>query len=344
MNITAASCIFPSGPGIALAGIALDSQIALNRQHPFYVDRCGGAVRGSFFPQPPTFNVARWIALAQAALQDLQQQLAATQAAAEYPCHLWLVLPPANRAGVPADLANALVAAWQDTPFSFASIKLIHGGHAAPVLAIDQASQFLHQQPRHAAQAAIVLAVDSWLHPDALNWLEAEDLLHNAGKLYQGLARRNPYGRIPGEAAAAVMLSLSGPAWCRILGSGSAIEPIERNDHRPCIGLGWTRAAHQALSGLPPAQKVTHIISDLNGEPWRADQFGFTALRISARLRENWQRHTPALISADVGSASALLHVALSANLLRQPVHRTQTHLLLSSSDDSLRAALVLAA
>lgn len=62
------------------------------------------------------------------------------------------------------------------------------------------------------------------------------------------------------------------------------------------------------------------------------------------RLHENWQRHTPALISGDVGNASALLHVALSANLLRQQEHRTQTHLLLSSSDDSLRAALVLAA
>jgi 3-oxoacyl-[acyl-carrier-protein] synthase-1 len=72
------------------------------------------------------------------------------------------------------------------------------------------------------------------------------------------------------------------------------------------------------------------------------DQFGFTALRISERLCEDWQRHTPALISGDVGSASALLHVALSANLLRRPENRTQTHLLLSSSDDSLRSALVL--
>lgn len=340
LHITAASCIFPSGPCMALAGIALDAQIALNRQHPFYVDRCGGAVRGSFFPQPPTFNVARWLAMAQATLQDLQQQLAVTHTAAEY--HLWLVIPPANRAGVPADLAEALVAACQNASFSFASIKLIRGGHAAPLSAIHQAGQFLRQQPRHATTTAIVLALDSWLHPDALHCLESEDLLHNAGMLYQGQARRNPYGRIPGEAAAAVILSLSGPAWCRILGSGSANESIERNDSRPCLGLGWTHAAQQALAGLPSAQKVTHIISDLNGEPYRADQFGFTALRISERLCENWQRHTPALISGDVGSASALLHVALSANLLRRPENRTQTHLLLSSSDDSLRSALVL--
>jgi 3-oxoacyl-[acyl-carrier-protein] synthase I len=268
----------------------------------------------------------------------LQAQLPALTS--EY--HLWLVLPPETRAGVPPGVVDALLAACQNTPFAFTDIKLIRGGHAAAIQALHQAGQFLQQGSR--GEASIVLALDSWGHPEALTWLENEGLLHNAGKYHQRKLLRNPYGRVPGEAAAAVLLTRQGPAWCRILGTGLAAEPVPRNAERPCLGLGWTHAAQQALSGLPSAQKVTHIISDLNGEPYRADQFGFTALRISERLRENWQRHTPALISGDVGSASALLHVALSANLLRQLANRNQTHLLLSSSDDSLRAALVLAA
>lgn len=341
MNITAASCTFPAGPGIALAGIALDAQMALNRRHPFYVDRCGSPVRASFFPQPAAFDATRWVEMALAALTDLQQQLPPAQNAADY--HLWLVLPPASRAGVPANLDETLFAAIQDAPFRLASVSLIRGGHAAPVQALHQAGQFLQQQPGHVRQAAIVLALDSWLHPAALAWLEDEHLLHGAGKPYKGTARRNPYGRIPGEAAAAVMLTLSGPAWCRILGAGAAAEMIPRGDDRPCIGLGWTQAAQQALAKLPAERKITHIISDLNGEPYRADQFGFTALRISGRLIDNWQRHTPALVSGDVGTASALLHVALSANLLRQPEQNGQTHLLLASSDDNLRAAMILA-
>lgn len=343
MNITAASGFFPSGPGMALASIALDVQMALNRQHPFYVDRSGAAVRASFFPQPATFDSARWVAMALAVLQDLQQQLPdghpALQAATEL--DLWLVLPPAARAGVPADLAPALVSACQGAPFSFADVKFICGGHAAPVQALHQAAQAL--QTRQAASAAIVMALDSWLHPAALNWLERENLLHNAGKPFEGGMRRNPWGRIPGEAAAAIMLSLHGPAWCKILGTGAAPEAIPRNDARPCLGHGWTQAALQALATLPAAQKVSHIFSDLNGEPYRADQFGFTALRLSDKLAPNWQRHTPALVSGDVGCASALLHAALSANLLRQAGAGAQTHLLLSSSDDNLRAALVLA-
>jgi hypothetical protein len=45
MNITAASCVFPSGPGIALAGIALDVQMAMNREHPLGRPRASGTAR-----------------------------------------------------------------------------------------------------------------------------------------------------------------------------------------------------------------------------------------------------------------------------------------------------------
>ena len=347
MNITAASCVFPSGPGIDLADVALRATLALNRKHPFYVDRSGNPVRASYFPEPKLFDVTRWIALAQAALHDLHRQLPAPDPRAQdAPSHdLWLALPPTSRPGVPANLAEQLFAAVRNGPFLFNTAHLTEGGHAAPVVALHQAGKSLGTKHAAGSKSAIVLAVDSWLHPDALTWLEGEDLLHNAGRPYHGQTHRNPYGCVPGEAAAAVMLSHSGMAWCQIKGAGAAAEPVLRTDPRPCTGLGWTQAAKQALETLPNEQKITHVVSDLNGEPYRADQFGFTALRIADRLVDDWQPYTPALVSGDVGSATALVQVALSANLLRQqePGQAAQTHLLLSSSDDSLRAALVLA-
>lgn len=347
MNITAASCVFPSGPGIALADVALRTTLALNRKHPFYLDRSGNPVRASYFPEPKQFDITRWIALAQAALHDLYNQLPMPDPRAPQASQygLWLVVPPATRAGVPANLAEQLFAAVKNGPFSFNAAHVTEGGHAAPVVALHQAGKSLNTTQAAGSQSAIVLAVDSWLHPDALTWLEGEDLLHNAGKLYGGQTRCNPYGCVPGEAAAAVMVSHSGVAWCQIKGAGAALEPVLRTATSPCTGQGWTQAAKQALETLPNEQKITHVVSDLNGEPYRADQFGFTALRISGRLVDDWQRYTPALVSGDVGTATALVHVALSANLLRQQAsgQAAQTHLLLSSSDDNLRAALVLA-
>lgn len=346
MNITAASCVFPSGPGMALAGIALTSTLSLNRKHPFYVDNTGVPIRASFFPEPKLFDSTRWIAMARATLDDLYLQLPTSdqQSAPRTKYLLYLVIPSETRAGIPDQLSEKIFEAIQGNPFTFAEMIVVKGGHAAGVQALHSASLALQRDHTDTTKFAIVLAVDSWLHPDALQWLEKEDLLHNAGSIYKGVRNPNPYGRVPGEAAAAVMLCLTGHAWCKIKGAGAVEEPILRTDTRPCVGLGWTKAANDAIATLSKTEKITHIISDLNGEPYRADQFGFTVLRISDRLESNWERHTPALVTGDVGSATALVQVALSANLLRQQAkeHTRQTHLLLSSSDDHLRAALVL--
>lgn len=318
----------------------------LNRKHPFYVDRCGDLVRASYFPEPKAFDIARWAALVKAALYDLHAQQPVHKPREPQITHysLWLVVPPAARAGVPDNLAVQLLAACAEGPFVFDSVHTVQGGHAAPVQALHSAKLSLSGVSTTQGRAAVVVAVDSWLHPDALDWLETQELLHNAGKTYKGQARRNPYGFVPGEAAAAVMLGSAGAPWCTILGAGATAEPVLRTDPRPCTGLGWTQAAQSALATLPDDCKISHIMSDLNGEPYRADQFGFTALRISERLVDNWERYTPALVTGDVGTATALVHVALSANILRQKDQGMpqQTHLLLSSSDDSLRAALVL--
>jgi 3-oxoacyl-[acyl-carrier-protein] synthase-1 len=83
------------------------------------------------------------------------------------------------------------------------------------------------------------------------------------------------------------------------------------------------------------------VWSDLNGEPYRADQFGFTGLRLSGWLKDNWKSVTPATVFGDLGSASAVAHMALAAQVL-SGAGQAQTHLLLSASDDAWRGAMVL--
>lgn len=342
MNVVAAGCVFPSGPGIDLASAALATGMSLIRRHPFHLDCSGSAARVSLFAQPAVFDASRWIDLARAALVDLHRQLPAPLPNdlqhARY--KLYLTTPPADRVGVPADLAERLSQALAAGPFQFHSVQCVTGGHAAAVRMVHRASQAAADH----GHCAIVLAVDSWLHPDALWWLERKQLLHGAGHLYHSEIRRNPYGRIPSEAGAAVMVHGSVSGWCRLQGIGLADEAIVRTDPRPCIGLGCTQAAQQALSGSSPEQKITHIVNDLNGEPYRADQFGFTCLRIASSLTDRWETITPALVSGDVGTATSVLQIALSANLLRRQaaagVH--PRHLLLSGSDDSQRAAVVM--
>jgi len=194
-----------------------------------------------------------------------------------------------------------------------------------------------------------VLAVEAGLSREALYWLDLQGLLHGACVPHHGQLRQNPYGRVPGEGAAAIALSASAQyaplSWARLLGCATADEAVTHASPQACTGQGLTQAARQAIDqarALSPA-KVGHLIADLNGEPYRADQFGFTALRLGPSLSPDWQRSVPALASGDLHSASALAHVALAAyGQYRRP--QTNHTLVLASSDDTLRAAAVLGA
>ena len=64
-----------------------------------------------------------------------------------------------------------------------------------------------------------------------------------------------------------------------MLGVGVATEAKRIKTETVCIGEGLTEAFRAALASMPVGAKVTDIYCDMNGEPYRADEFGFTALR-----------------------------------------------------------------
>lgn len=102
------------------------------------------------------------------------------------------------------------------------------------------------------------------------------------------------------------------------------------------MGLG-----HPATAGSPAC--IGKLYVDLNGEPYRADQFGFTYQRIRRWLKPGVVRRVLALVTGDLGCASLITHLALSARELHGGTSGDPDwHLILSSSDDVARGALVL--
>lgn len=345
--ILGASCIFPSGPSLALADAAVRGHLSLLQYHPAYRDSAGNALRISCFPDESAFDAPRWGLLARHALAQLTQTLMpqwSTLRAA--PRLLWLVLPDTARLGMPSGIAEQVYAAVQHELWPWQHVHLVSGGHAAGMAALVAARHALSSIPE---ALAVVLAVESGLCFEALHWLDLQGLLHGANAPHLGHLRCNPYGRVPGEGAAAIALAAlaqhAAASWAQLLGCATAEEPITHSSPQPCTGEGLTHAARQAIEhahSYRPAQ-ISQLIADLNGEPYRADQFGFTALRLGPALTSDWQRSMPALASGDLHSASAMAHVALAAYAQR---HRPQENhvLVLASSDNTLRGAAVIGA
>src|SRR5262249_29100423 len=150
---------------------------------------------------------------------------------------------------------------------------------------------------------------DSYIEPDLLEWLERTDQLHSAGE------RNNAWGFIPGEGAGALLLAapdalhhvdLVPIGRVRSIGVGRETELIGTGSVR--TGLGLTGAVGDAMGeGLPAGEKVTDVYCDMNGEPYRADEYAFLISRTREHFVAASEFVSPADCWGDVGAASAPL-------------------------------------
>lgn len=336
--IISAACLFPSGPTLPLADIASRLQFSLVRKHPLFVDRYGARIRASYFPeivyaQPEE----RFRQLTRQVLPQLLERQPELKTSAPY--RIWVLLPPLSRSGmtpgvVPAVKETVQENIGQDT----CDIQILHGGPAEFTAVLETFVAGEEQKDG----VDILLAVDSWLPAPSLMWLDEQNLLHNALRQFRGDMHPNPYGRIPSEGAAAVVLTSGIPdnAWCVIRGAGSADEDVLYSDEGVCLGKGLIRAAQKAVN-IAGNRPLESIISDVNGEPYRADELGFTLLKLSNYFTEDYVRENPVLASGDLGCAGLLTHLALVAWQMHSSV-RTGNVMVLSSSDDKRRGAVVL--
>lgn len=309
--IVALGASTPVGRDAWSSAAAVRAGISGFGQHPYMIDTAGEPMRvaRADWLDIDLSGTDRFEALLMPAID---QALVPLESTAVQPVKTALALAlPSARPGLPdkmqSDIGARLAARYGAR---FGAQAVFASGHAAGLLALDAAHRKMSQG---GLDACVVAGVDSYLDPETLEWLEDCDQLHGAGPL------NNAWGFIPGEAAGALLLMRSGlatrlrlTALAAVLGVGTSVEAKRIKTETVCIGEGLTAAFRSALAALPGGSKVSDIYCDMNGEPYRADEFGFTALRTKEYFESASDFRAPADCWGDVCAAGAPLHLTLA--------------------------------
>lgn len=310
-------------------------------QHPYMIDTAGEPMRASIAP---------WIDIGLSGADRLEALLfpALDQALEPMAAHLGsapgmaIALGlPSPRPGLPDDLERQMMGRIKKRYARFfGSAAAFCAGHAAGLVATQAALAKLSQGR---LDACVVAGVDSYIEPLTLEWLESCDQLHSAGPL------NNAWGFIPGEAGAALLLmresvarTLALDPLAFVLGVGTAMEPKRIKTETVCIGEGLTQAFRGALAAMPAGMKVSDIYCDMNGEPYRADEFGFTALRTKEQFESASDFVAPADCWGDVAAASGPLHLLLPCVAAQKGYAKGPIAFAWASAEQGERAAALL--
>ncbi len=330
------------GQGAWASAAAVRAGITGFTQHPYMIDTAGEPMRAAIAP---------WIGIDMRGIDRLEALLVpaideAISVTPQPPVNAgrWaiaLALPSA-RPGLPENIGSALIERVKRRYGNvFGAAAAFEAGHAAGLLALQAACARLNHGT---LDACVVAGVESWIEPETLEWLESCDQLHGAGPL------NNAWGFIPGEAGAALLLvradlahKLRQPVLAGVLAVGVANEPKRMKTESVCIGEGLTEAFRGALASLPSGALVSDIYCDMNGEPYRADEFGFTALRTKEHFESASDFVAPADCWGDVSAAGSLLHSVLASASAHKGYAKGPFAFVWASAEGGERAAALLA-
>ena len=183
----------------------------------------------------------------------------------------------------------------------------------------------------------IVLAVDSYID---LERLHALDLA------YRLKSERGVDGFVPGEAAVALLLERAvprsptrRPCLCRVTLPVLATEPRPFLGDKPSGGTGLATVLRGALRSMPQAQPASWVLCDLNGESYRAFEWGLVRVRLASQLASPIVVQHPADCVGDTGAAAGGLLLACAAQAFVRKYAQAQAALVWAASDAGARAA-----
>lgn len=212
-------------------------------------------------------------------------------------------------------------------------------GHAGAMWAVQAAVQ----QARHGVDALfMIVGADSYHHPDTFIWLEQNR------RFTQPPIRG---GFIPGEGAGCLVVATHGVRVALglepmglLAGLGLAQESLLRDSETGCFGVGMTQAVLGATGGLElPRDAVDTLYSDINGERYRSEEWGFVAMRTPSLWR-SLDYEAPCSCWGDVGAAFGTLAGVLAVQSYRRGYARGPRALVMAGSDSGLRGAMLLEA
>lgn len=208
-------------------------------------------------------------------------------------------------------------------------------GHAAIFEALQAATADLESGR---IRYAILGGVDTYLDEATLDWLADINRLKTD---------RNVIGIIPGEGAAFVVLegrtaalARGATPLARVDGAATAMEAHGIYAETPSRGDGLTNALQRTFAALPQGGAETAVVlCDLNGERYRATEWGLTFLRALGAVQRSPAVWHPATSTGDTGAAAGAINLAFGAFAVAKGYARSQQVLVWGSSDEGLRGS-----
>lgn len=210
------------------------------------------------------------------------------------------------------------------------------GGSAGGFVLLELAEQLLREGK---VDACLAGGVDCFTDIATIDWIEQFGRLQNS---------QNPNGLIPGEGAAFVLVanrqratSLQLPVLCELLAHYVAEEPDPWFTGRPTMAKGLT----EALQGVfdKTGVQADPVYCDMNGESWRADEWGYAYLRSAENIGNPLRMLHPSGSIGDVGAAAGFTCAALAAHsLFRGDAERGSILTWAASGASAFRGAVLL--
>ncbi|SPH18706.1 hypothetical protein DEA8626_02248 [Defluviimonas aquaemixtae] len=295
----------------------------------------GEWLTGAPVPLPRNWIGTKRLAhLAAGAIADVFRKI--PKAEADYA--LILCLAEKTRPGSPVRDADAFVRLLGEVADLPGGIKthIVAHGRPSGFVALTRARRLLAEGK---AEHVLILGVDSYLTTLTIAHYIAEERL---------LGPDNANGFIPGEAAAAVLCSKSGPL--RLTGLGLAREEAfiyngmdEDGIDRPLRGDGMTRAYDTAMEEAnADLAHVEYRISDLIGESYWFKQTALASLRLERGRTAFQDLWSPGENVGNVGAAVVPLMLGMALTATEKGYVPGSPVLVEASADDGACGAAVL--
>ncbi|RWB94726.1 3-oxoacyl-ACP synthase [Mesorhizobium sp.] len=217
---------------------------------------------------------------------------------------------------------------------AYSRSRVIAHGRPSGHVALDQARRLIASGE---TPYIMIVGVDSYLTSGTIRHYIGENRI---------LAPQNPNGFIPGEAAAAVLLSGRSSGGLRLTGLGLARElaAIYNKEDLPLRGDGMTTAYRIALdqTGME-MNKLGYRISDLVGEQYWFKQTALASLRL-IRGRDAFQDlWSPTEFVGNVGAAVVPMMIGMAWTAARKGYDRGNPVLIEASNDSGACGAAIFA-
>jgi 3-oxoacyl-[acyl-carrier-protein] synthase-1 len=342
VHVVAVGARTPLGLTAESAAAAMRAGINRLTEHPFMVDANGDRVINGVDPilDPAHFGVQRLVEIASTPLLEVAAKLSEKSEVAD-PVTCLLGLPEERPGFTDAD-ASLVAQALEGVPLqglSRVNLEAFGRGHAAALAGLVEARRRIE---RGQSEVCIVGGVDSYLHHETLDWLQANRQLATADA-------RSAF--FPGEGAGFVALASDRarrqhqwPSLATLEGTGLAYETTLIKTDGDNFGEGLTQAVVAAAARLRvPDELIDEVYCDINGERYRSEEWGFVLLRAAQLFRDGTGYKCPAGEWGDMGAASGALFVMLAVASLNRGDQSAAMVLAWAGSEGGVRAAALLA-